>query len=246
MGEKSRKKTSFLIYRSDRPMIEALTDQQAGMLFKALFVFADTDEIVSIPDPVVNAFYKMMVDKMKRDNQKYEARCEQNSKNQLERWNKAQIQELQAKKKMLIESGLSTEVVDKQLKDAIEKSGIPPDTTVYDRIQTNTKDTTVYDRIHSNTKHTDIDRDIDTDRDIDRDREPDREIDRDRGAGERGRKNPNDELSALRMRFTKMAKQKLSSADFSEIMNHVLSDVSRMNPDEQESWFKEKLSTMGG
>ena len=233
MKEKSRKKTSFLIYRSDRPLIDSLTDQQAGMLFKSLFAYADTEEIVSIPDAGVNMLYRIMVEKMKRDNQKYEERCEQNSRNQQARWHKAQIRELQEKKKMLIESGLSTEVVDKQLKDAIEKSGIPPDTTVYDRI-------------HSNTKHTDIDRDIDTDRDIDRDREPDREIDRDRGAGERGRKNPNDELSALRMRFTKMAKQKLSSADFSEIMNHVLSDVSRMNPDEQESWFKEKLSTMGG
>lgn len=237
MKEKSKKKSSFLIYRSDRPMVETLTDQQAGMLFKSLFAFADTEEIVSIPDPTVNAFYQVMIDKMKRDNQKYEERCEQNRKNQLERWNKEQIQKLQAKKKMLLESGFSTEAVDRELKDAIEKSGIPPDTNVYDRIQ-------------ANTKHTD--RDIDTDIDTDTDRDTDREIDRDKGAGERGRKNPNDklsgsnELSELRSGFINLAKQRLSKADFSDTMNHVLTSVSQMDPDEQKRWYKEKITGMGG
>ena len=131
------------------------------MLFKSLFAYADTEEIVSIPDAGVNMLYRVMVEKMKRDNQKYEERCEQNSRNQQARWRKAQIQELQDKRKMLVDSGLSTEVIDRQLKDAIEKSGIPPDTNVYDRIQTNTK-------------HTDRDRDIDIDRDTDTDRDIDR------------------------------------------------------------------------
>ena len=229
MKEKSKKKSSFLIYRSDRPMVETLTDQQAGMLFKSLFAFADTEEIVSIPDPTVNAFYQVMIGKMMRDNQKYEERCEQNRKNQLERWNKEQIQKLQAKKKMLLESGFSTEAVDRELKDAIEKSGIPPDTNVYDRIQ-------------ANTKHTD--RDID--RDIDRDRDPDRGIDRDRGAGEREGKNPNDELSALRMKFLTMAKQRFSRAEFREHYDYVVNVLQLKDPDKQESWFKEKIRIMGG
>lgn len=71
------KKKTFVLYLDWCPLIFALSDEQAGVLFKSLFRYQIGEE-VDIEDPMTSAIYKMIVARFEVDSEKYEAICERN------------------------------------------------------------------------------------------------------------------------------------------------------------------------
>ena len=71
---------SFLIYKHLEPIVEQLSDQEAGKLFKALFEYERTLQNPKLKEITNLAFtmFKLHLDKGRQD---YEKRCETNRKN---------------------------------------------------------------------------------------------------------------------------------------------------------------------
>jgi hypothetical protein len=98
-------KNSFLMYLDHITVVNALSNEDAGMLLKALYHYASGNGNPEQLPPVVNVVFLMMQAQLKLDLKKWREKCNKNRKNVNVRWNK--------------------------------------------------KDTTVYERIRSDTKHTD-------------------------------------------------------------------------------------------
>ena len=107
---------SFILYTSDYQLIEGLTDEQLGQLTRALFVYARDGEVIKL-EPVVRMAFVVIKDKIDRNQQKYQKKCERNRENIRKRWNKSNTN------------------------DTKENERIPNDTSVYERIP---NDTTLY------------------------------------------------------------------------------------------------------
>ena len=104
---------SFILYTSDYQLIEGLTDEQLGQLTRALFIYARDGEIINL-EPVVRMAFVFIKDKIDRNQQKYEKKCERNRENIRKRWNKPNTN------------------------DTKENECIPSDTNVYERIPSDT------------------------------------------------------------------------------------------------------------
>lgn len=104
---------SFLLYTSDYQLIEGLTDEQLGQLIRALFIYARDGKVIKL-EPVVRMAFVFIKDKIDRNQQKYQKKCERNRENIRKRWNKSNTN------------------------DSKENDRIPNDTTVYDRIPNDT------------------------------------------------------------------------------------------------------------
>ena len=104
---------SFILYTSDYQLIEGLTDEQLGQLTRALFTYARDGEIIKL-DPVVRMAFVFIKDKIDRNQQKYQKKCERNRENIRKRWNKSNTN------------------------DTKENERIPNDTSVYERIPNDT------------------------------------------------------------------------------------------------------------
>ena len=109
---------SFILYTSDYQLIEGLTDEQLGQLTRALFIYARDGEVINL-EPVVRMAFVFIKDKIDRNKQKYQKKCERNRENIRKRWNKSNTN------------------------DTKENERIPNDTNVYERIP---NDTNVYER----------------------------------------------------------------------------------------------------
>ena len=103
---------SFILYTSYYAIIEGLTDEQLGQLTRALFIYARDGKAIKL-EPVVRMAFSFIKDNIDRNADKYQKKCERNRENIRKRWEK------------------------KHSEDTTERS----DTTVYDRIPSNT---TVY------------------------------------------------------------------------------------------------------
>lgn len=80
------KKKGFVLYCDSAFIFDLLTDQQAGLLFKAIFKFADSGEDTSDQlDQVTRMAFLPIRNYMIRDQAKYEERCEKNRKIAVER-----------------------------------------------------------------------------------------------------------------------------------------------------------------
>lgn len=79
---------SFILYTSDYQLIEGLTDEQLGQLTRALFVYARDGEVINL-EPVVRMAFVFIKDKIDRNQQKYQKKCERNRENIRKRWNKS-------------------------------------------------------------------------------------------------------------------------------------------------------------
>lgn len=75
---------SFILYTSYYALIEGLTDEQLGQLTRAIFLYARDGETISL-EPVVRMAFGFIVDDMKRNKAKYQAKCEKNRQIALER-----------------------------------------------------------------------------------------------------------------------------------------------------------------
>ena len=104
---------SFILYTSDYQLIEGLTDEQLGQLTRALFTYARDGDVINL-EPVLRMAFVFIKDKIDRNQQKYQKKCERNRENIRKRWNKSNTN------------------------DTKENDGIPNDTTVYERIPNNT------------------------------------------------------------------------------------------------------------
>ena len=70
---------SFILYTSDYQLIEGLTDEQLGQLTRALFIYARDGEVINL-EPVVRMAFVFIKDKIDRNQQKYQKKCERNMK----------------------------------------------------------------------------------------------------------------------------------------------------------------------
>ncbi len=104
---------SFILYTSDYQLIEGLTDEQLGQLTRALFIYARDGEVINL-EPVVRMAFVFIKDKIDRNQQKYQKKCERNRENIRKRWNKPNT------------------------KDTKENECIPNDTNVYECIPNDT------------------------------------------------------------------------------------------------------------
>lgn len=121
---------SFILYTSDYQLIEGLTDEQLGQLTRALFVYARDGEVIKL-EPVVRMAFVFIKDKIDRNQQKYQKKCERNRENIRKRWNKSNTN------------------------DTKENERIPKDTSVYERIP---NDTTRY--LYDSDSDSDSDSDV--------------------------------------------------------------------------------------
>ena len=121
---------SFILYTSDYQLIERLTDEQLGQLTRALFIYARDGEVINL-EPVVRMAFVFIKDKIDRNQQKYQKKCERNRENIRKRWNKSNTNNTK------------------------ENERIPNDTSVYERIP---NDTTRY--LYDSDSDSDSDSDV--------------------------------------------------------------------------------------
>ena len=80
-----KKPKYFNCYLDSEVLLNHLSDEQAGKLWKSLFAYVNRDEESDICDPVVSLAYEVMSQQIKRDFAKYNEKCEKNRKNGLEK-----------------------------------------------------------------------------------------------------------------------------------------------------------------
>lgn len=83
----ANKKNNFLVPDEWGPMFLKFTDEQAGQLIKAAFLY-HRGEPVDLKDPVLCAVFAMMRDKIDANDEHYKQICEQRRKAVNARWNK--------------------------------------------------------------------------------------------------------------------------------------------------------------
>ena len=71
---------SFMIYKDWRDIVCILSDEQAGVLFKALFEFS-VGKDTQVTDPLIKMAYTMMTAAIERDGLKWEEICMKNAQN---------------------------------------------------------------------------------------------------------------------------------------------------------------------
>lgn len=72
----------FQIFTDKRKLIELLTDEEAGRLFKAVFAYADGDAQYDFSaDRAVKMLYTILTEQIERDFENYSRLCEVNSRN---------------------------------------------------------------------------------------------------------------------------------------------------------------------
>lgn len=75
-------KQSFILYDNWKPLINALSDEEAGILLKAVYCYRETGEISPVP-ATVNPTLQFVINTLQVDEEKYKKRCEQNKKNRV-------------------------------------------------------------------------------------------------------------------------------------------------------------------
>lgn len=76
------KRSSFLLYIDKREIVETLTDEQAGKVFKAIYKYVDSKEEVEL-DPVSNIVFVMFKQTLDKDEERYIGIVERNRNNGL-------------------------------------------------------------------------------------------------------------------------------------------------------------------
>lgn len=79
-NDKDYDKKSYVMYKSWTPMILAFSDEQAGILFKAIGKF-QAGQQANIDDPLLSGVFEMFKASFTHDDTKYRDRCEKNAIN---------------------------------------------------------------------------------------------------------------------------------------------------------------------
>ena len=64
-------KKSFILYTDNSKIISKLSDEQAGILFKLIFKYADGEQ-VDVKDPIIDIVFTTIQMKMDRDMEKWD------------------------------------------------------------------------------------------------------------------------------------------------------------------------------
>lgn len=78
--DKGIEKHGFVMYKSWAPMILAISDEDAGILFKAVCSF-QTGQQVNIENPLLHGIFEMMKASFVQDDNRYREKCEKNARN---------------------------------------------------------------------------------------------------------------------------------------------------------------------
>ena len=79
---------SIILYLDSAEAIEYLTNEQTGILMKAVFRYARTGQKLESSDTALIALFTIMCAQIDRDHKKYEERCERNVANAKKRYEK--------------------------------------------------------------------------------------------------------------------------------------------------------------
>jgi len=79
-------KNSFLIYLDYQEQFDLLSDEEAGILIKAIIKYEKTQEVPRLNGMVKMAF-SFIKTQLDRDREKYQEKCEKNKENARKRWN---------------------------------------------------------------------------------------------------------------------------------------------------------------
>ena len=77
---------SLLIHHDLYPVIEMLTDEEAGLILKALFAYDVDGEITEFGDRMLQSTYMRITECLDRNREKYDEAVERNRKAALKRW----------------------------------------------------------------------------------------------------------------------------------------------------------------
>lgn len=69
------KKESFLLSLEDKPLLDELTNEEAGILIKAIYEYEFTGECPQILDRVVRMVFNQLKDKLDKNREKYVDKC---------------------------------------------------------------------------------------------------------------------------------------------------------------------------
>lgn len=86
----SKKKPGFLLYLDQKETIDELTDEEAGILLKAIFEYEQTKKTPQL-NKVLKFIFLQLKKSLDRDEKKYNEICDQNRKNIEKRWNKEKL-----------------------------------------------------------------------------------------------------------------------------------------------------------
>lgn len=76
----AKEKPAFLIYKDSKPLIDILTDSQAGALFKAILSYETGEEVEEL-EPLVNMAFMSIKTYLDRDKEKYKETCIKRAEN---------------------------------------------------------------------------------------------------------------------------------------------------------------------
>ena len=80
-------KKSIIIYADCIAILEELTYEQAGRLFKAILSYVNEEPVTEIEgDPAIKMAFKVLKNQIDRDTEKYEEKCEKNRAIAQKRW----------------------------------------------------------------------------------------------------------------------------------------------------------------
>ena len=87
---------SIILYLDSAVAIDYLTDEQAGILFKAVLRYGRNGQMLESSDTALTALFTMLCTQIDRDHRKYEERCERNVANAKKRYEKLHPDEQQS------------------------------------------------------------------------------------------------------------------------------------------------------
>ena len=87
---------SIILYLDSAVAIDYLTDEQAGILFKAVLRYGRNGQMLESSDTALTALFTMLCTQIDRDHRKYEERCERNVANAKKRYEKLHPDEPQS------------------------------------------------------------------------------------------------------------------------------------------------------
>lgn len=91
-----KKIKSIILYLDSAVAIDYLTDEQAGILFKAVLRYGRNGHMLESSDTALTALFTMLCTQIDRDHKKYEERCERNVANAKKRYEKLHPDEPQS------------------------------------------------------------------------------------------------------------------------------------------------------
>lgn len=80
--------TNIILHSESMTAVNCLTDEQAGILFKAILEYAYSKKVWKSKDTALQALFSMFKTQIDRDWTKYNERCEKNRLNALKRYAK--------------------------------------------------------------------------------------------------------------------------------------------------------------